>query len=86
MPEITIYTMGFCPFCYHAKKLLDSKGANYDEIDVNSVPGARNEMMQRSMGGSTVPQIFIDDAHIGGCDELLALDHKGGLDPLLQAG
>lgn len=85
MPEITIYTTGFCPFCYHAKKLLDSKGANYDEIDVNSVPGARNEMMQRSMGGSTVPQIFIGEHHVGGCDELYALEQQQKLDPLLSA-
>ncbi len=85
MPPITIYTTGFCPFCYHAKQLLDSKGAAYEEIDVNSVPGARGEMMQRANGGHTVPQIFIGERHVGGCDELYALEQQQQLDPLLSA-
>ncbi len=84
MPDVTIYTTGFCPFCYHAKKLLDSKGVEYDEIDVNMTPGAREEMMRRANGGYTVPQIFIDDHHVGGCDELYALDSQAQLDPLLK--
>ncbi|MBT7979180.1 MAG: glutaredoxin 3 [Rhodospirillaceae bacterium] len=83
MQDVTIYTTGFCPFCYHAKKLLDSKGVAYDEIDVGAVPGARKEMMQRAQGSHTVPQIFIGDHHIGGCDELYALDQQQKLDPLL---
>lgn len=83
MPEITIYTTGFCPFCFHAKKLLDSKGVAYNEIDVGMVPGARNEMLERANGGYTVPQIFVGDRHIGGCDELYALDQQRQLDPLL---
>ncbi len=84
MPAITIYTTGFCPFCYHAKKLLDSKGAAYDEIDVNEVPGARCEMMQRANGSHTVPQIFIGERHVGGCDDLYALEQQQQLDPLLS--
>ena len=84
MPDVTIYTTGFCPFCYHAKKLLDSKGVNYDEIDVNKTPGARQEMMQRANGGQTVPQIFIGAEHVGGCDELYALEQQQRLDPLLN--
>jgi glutaredoxin 3 len=85
MPEITIYTTGYCPYCYHAKKLLDSKGATYDEIDVNAVRGARDEMMRRANGGYTVPQIFIGPRHVGGCDELFALEQQQQLDPLLSA-
>jgi glutaredoxin 3 len=83
MPDVTIYTTGFCPFCHHAKKLLESKGVAYDEIDVGMVPSARKEMMQRTDGGYTVPQIFIGERHIGGCDELYALDRQLELDPLL---
>ena len=85
MPDVTIYTTGFCPFCYHAKKLLDGKGVKYDEIDVNKTPGARQEMMLRASGGHTVPQIFIGDRHVGGCDELYALEQQQQLDPLLRA-
>jgi len=86
MAKIEIYTSPFCGFCWRAKSLLQDKGAAFDEIDITFHPGRRPEMLERANGSSTVPQIFIDDAHIGGCDELLALDHKGGLDPLLQAG
>ncbi|MDA1099499.1 MAG: glutaredoxin 3 [Proteobacteria bacterium] len=84
MPDVTIYTTGFCPFCFHAKKLLESKGVAYDEIDVDRVPGARAEMRQRANGGHTVPQIFIGDRHVGGCDELFALERQNQLDPLLS--
>ena len=84
MPNVTIYTAGFCPFFYHAKKLLDSKGVPFDEIDVNMTPGARQEMMQRANGGRTVPQIFIDETHVGGCDELYALEQQARLDCLLK--
>ncbi len=83
MPAVTIYTTMICPYCHRAKSLLDKKGADYDEIDVNSVPGARDEMTRRARGGYTVPQIFIGTRHIGGCDELYALDAAGKLDPLL---
>ena len=84
MPNVTIYTAGFCPFCYHAKKLLDSKGVPFDEIDVNMTPGARQEMMQRANGGRTVPQIFIGETYVGGCDELYALEQQARLDCLLN--
>lgn len=86
MAKIEIYTSPFCGFCWRAKSLLKDKGVEFNEIDVTFHPGRRPEMMQRSNGSHTVPQIFIDNAHIGGCDELMALDHKGGLDPLLTAG
>ena len=84
MLKVIIYTTEFYPFCYHAKKLLDSKGVSYDEIDVNMTPGARQEMMQRANGGYTVPQIFIGETHVGGCDELYALEQQARLDCLLN--
>ena len=84
MVDVIIYTMGFCPFCYHAKKLLDSKGVPYDEIDVNMPPGGRQEMMQRANVGHTLPQIFIGETHVGGCDELYALEQQARLDCLLN--
>lgn len=83
-PRIEIYTTRTCPFCIRAKALLQSKGANFEEIDVGARPEARAEMMQRAMGGRTVPQIFIGETHIGGCDELYALDRAGKLDPMLR--
>ncbi|MDP6344234.1 MAG: glutaredoxin 3 [Alphaproteobacteria bacterium] len=83
MPDVTIYTTAFCPFCFQAKKLLGNKGVAYREIDVDAVPGARAEMMQRAGGRHTVPQIFIGERHIGGCDELFELDYDDELDPLL---
>ena len=86
MAKIEIYTSPFCGFCWRAKSLLEDKGVEFNEIDVAFHPDRCPEMMQRSNGSHTVPQIFIDDAHIGGCDELLALDHKGDLDPLLVPG
>lgn len=85
MAEITIYTTMMCPYCYRAKKLLTEKGAAFTEIDVGMDPDLRAEMMQRSGGGHTVPQIFIGDQHVGGSDELHALERAGKLDPLLQA-
>ena len=81
-PAIIVYTTGWCPYCARAKALLDRKGAAYVEIDIEATATARAEMMERS-GRRTVPQIFIDDRHIGGCDDLHALDAAGGLDPLL---
>lgn len=86
MAKIEIYTSPFCGFCWRAKSLLKDKGVEFSEIDVTLHPDRHTEMRERSNGGHTVPQIFIDDTHIGGCDELLALDHKGGLDPLLALG
>ena len=83
MNKVVIYTTGFCPYCYRAKKLLDDKGVSYDEIDVMVTPGKRDEMITRS-GRRTVPQIFIGDTHVGGFDDMAHLDARGGLDPLLQ--
>jgi glutaredoxin 3 len=85
MAEVTIYTTMFCPYCHRAKRLLEAKGVEYKEIEVDVVPGARKEMMQRAAGRHTVPQVFIDGRHVGGCDDLHALDRAGGLDPLLAA-
>ena len=83
MPKVQVYATGWCPYCARARQLLQSKGVEIEEIDVDARPGAREEMIARS-GRRTVPQIFINQAHIGGCDDLLALDDRGGLDPLLQ--
>jgi glutaredoxin 3 len=85
MPRIEIYTTQLCGFCHAAKRLLAQKGASYTEIDVGADPSRRPEMVQRANGGRTVPQIFIDDAHVGGCDDLFALERAGKLDPLLAA-
>lgn len=83
MAKVEIYTKAFCGFCYRAKALLDSKGVDYEEFDITMGGPKRGEMVERSNGRMTVPQVFIDGRHIGGCDELQALDAKGGLDPLL---
>lgn len=85
MAKIEIYTKAFCPYCYRAKALLDSKQVAYEEIDITMGGPRRPEMIQRAGGRSTVPQIFIDGKHIGGSDDLAALDRQGGLDPLLAA-
>lgn len=82
MAKIEIYTKATCPFCHRAKALLNSKGAAFHEIAIDNDPTKREEMIARS-GRTTVPQIFIDEQHIGGCDDLHALDARGGLDPLL---
>ena len=86
MAKVEIYTGMMCGYCSAAKRLFKQKGVEFEETDTSFNSGKKNEMISRANGGRSVPQIFIDDAHIGGCDELLALDHKGGLDPLLQAG
>lgn len=88
MPDIDIYTTLLCPYCIRAKRLLRAKGVTFNEIDVTMRPKARTQMRERAGGAHTVPQIFIDGRHIGGCDELHALDAQGDLDPLLgtQAG
>ena len=85
MKTIEIYTSPLCGFCHAAKRLLTQKGASFTEIDVLANPDRKPEMIQRANGGRTVPQIFIGDTHVGGCDELYALDGAGKLDPLLAA-
>jgi len=85
MPAITIYTKGWCPYCSAAKTLLKEKGAAFTEIDIEVKPEKRAEMIQKAGGRTTVPQIFIDDRHVGGCDDLYALNDRGQLEPLLQA-
>jgi glutaredoxin 3 len=82
MPHIVIYTTGTCPYCHRAKALLSSKQAAFEEIRVDSDPQKRQEMIARANGAATVPQIFIGDRHIGGCDDLYALG-EGRLDALL---
>lgn len=85
MPVVKIYTTGTCPYCIQAKQLLKLRGvADLDEIRVDQVAGERQKMMDIT-GRRTVPQIFIGEQHIGGCDDLVALDGKGGLLPLLNA-
>lgn len=84
MPNIDIYTKPYCPYCDRAKALLDRKGAAYNEIVAAFDADLKAEMQKRS-GRYTYPQIFIDDLHVGGCDDLVALDQRGGLDPLLAA-
>jgi len=85
MASVTIYTTMLCGYCARAKSLLGKKGVAYDEIDISEVPGAREEMIRKAGGRRTVPQIFIGAQHIGGSDELAALDRDGKLDPLLAA-
>jgi len=84
MPEITIYTRKFCGYCSAAKSLLKSKGAKFNELDATLNSKLKQEMIQKSNGGRTFPQIFIGDTHVGGCDELHALDRAGKLDPMLE--
>ena len=83
MPKIEIYTSQFCGYCYRAKKLLSQKGVEYIEFDVIADSSKRDEMVQRAGGRITVPQIFIDGNHVGGSDELHALERAGKLDPML---
>lgn len=83
MRQVDIYTTPICPYCAMAKRLLDRKGVAYNEIDVSRDPALRQAMVQRAHGRRTVPQIFIGDVHVGGSDDLHALDHAGKLDPLL---
>ena len=85
MQPIEIYTSPLCGLCHAAKRLLTQKGATFTEIDVLADPSRKPEMVQRANGGRTVPQIFIGDTHVGGCDELFALDRAGKLDPMLEA-
>ena len=85
MRNVTIYTTSLCPYCHMAKELLSKKGARYEEIDVSGRAGLRAEMTQKAGGRTTVPQIWIGETHVGGCDDLYALDRAGKLDPLLAA-
>ena len=85
MADIVIYTKPGCPYCHAAMALLDKKGADYTEIVASNDPDKKAEMVEKSGGKATFPQIFIDGKHIGGSDDMSALDRSGGLDPLLAA-
>ncbi len=85
MKPVEIYTSPLCGFCHAAKRLLSQKGVSFSEIDVWSEPDRKPEMIQRANGGRTVPQIFVGDTHVGGCDDLYALERSGKLDGLLAA-
>lgn len=85
MAKVTIYTTMFCPYCHMAKDLLKKKGVTYDEIDVDAKTGLRAQMREKAGGRNTVPQIWIGDSHVGGCDDLYALDRAGKLDSMLAA-
>lgn len=85
MADVTIYTTMMCPYCHRAKALLGEKGVAFKEIDVGMDAGLRAEMERRANGGYTVPQIFIGEKHVGGCDDLYALNSAGKLDALLAA-
>jgi glutaredoxin 3 len=83
MAEVEIYTTMFCPYCSRARALLHNKGVAFAEIDIGEEPERRAEMIRRAGGRTTVPQIFINGDHVGGCDDLIALDRAGELDPKL---
>ncbi|MBK0400753.1 glutaredoxin 3 [Limibaculum sp. M0105] len=85
MKSVEIYTTPICPYCMMAKRLLQKKGVPFTEINVMGDATTRSEMVQRAHGRNTVPQIFIGETHVGGCDDLFALDERGGLDPMLAA-
>jgi glutaredoxin 3 len=84
MPPVTIYTTMLCPYCHSAKQLLDKKGVRFEEIDVAWGGAARNALRDKAGGRTTVPQIWIGDTHVGGCDDLYALERDGRLDTLLK--
>lgn len=84
MATVRVYSTAYCPYCVMAKRLLDNKGVAYEEIRVDQDLARRDEMMQQS-GRRTVPQIFVGSTHVGGFDDLSALDRAGGLDPLLAS-
>jgi glutaredoxin 3 len=86
MSKVKIYTTPICPYCVRAKALLKKKGAPFDEVDVFMDADARQEMEDKSNGARTVPQIFIGEKYVGGCDELYELENEGRLDPLLNGG
>lgn len=83
MAEVIIYSSGFCPYCSWAKKMLDARSVSYEEIRIDLVEGAQQEMLSRSNGQMTVPQIFIGDFHVGGYTDMVKLDQQGRLEPLL---
>ena len=85
MARVEIYTKAFCPYCSRAMRLLDSKGVASEEYDITMGGPKRAEMIERANGRTTVPQVFIDGRHVGGSDDLAALDREGKLDPLLEA-
>ncbi|UWQ49605.1 glutaredoxin 3 [Leisingera caerulea] len=85
MKTVEIYTSPLCGYCHAAKRLLNQKGVAFSEVNVLEQPERKAEMIQRANGGRTVPQIFIGDTHVGGCDDLFALEQAGKLDPLLAA-
>ena len=84
MSDVLIYSSNLCPFCYRAKALLKGKGVSYREVNVDLNPKARAEMRNKAGGRNSVPQVFIGSEHVGGCDDLYALDSVGGLDAMLQ--
>ena len=84
MPRVEIYTKFGCPYCARAKRLLEDKGVDYEEYELNTMRGKREEMLERAPGRTTVPQIFINGRHVGGSDDLAELDRSGRLDPMLQ--
>jgi glutaredoxin 3 len=86
MARVEIYTKFGCPYCARAKSLLGGKGIEYEEYEINSVPGKREEMLGRANGRTTVPQVFIDGQHVGGSDDLAELERSGKLDPMLAGG
>jgi glutaredoxin 3 len=85
MARVEIYSKMFCPYCSRAKQLLSQKGVSFEEYEISMGGPKRSEMIERAGGRTTVPQIFIDGRHIGGSDDLVALERSGKLDPLLQA-
>lgn len=85
MNPVEIYTSPLCGFCHAAKRLLNQKGVNFSEVDVLANPDRKPEMIKRAEGARTVPQIFVGEVHVGGCDELYALERAGKLDALLAA-
>ncbi len=85
MTQVTIYTKPYCPFCVRAVSLLEKKGVPFTEIDAAFDPAKRGEMVERSGGRATFPQIFVGETHIGGCDDMMAMERAGELDQLLAA-
>lgn len=83
MTKIVMYTIDWCPYCVAARRLLTSKGVAFEEINLTGKPAEREDLVEIAGGSTTVPQIFIGDTHVGGCDELYALERAGRLDPLL---
>lgn len=84
MANIDIYTKDYCPYCRRALALLQAKNVEFNQIKIDENPELRAPMIERAQGGSTVPQIFIGDVHVGGCDDLMLLEHQGKLDALLK--